>query len=187
MAQRRPITLLSAGILFCLGFLAIAAADDRSDTALPSEIRIIPDGVSAGDCGSDPATPVCAVETFMNCWIMTPSFDCGRRPYSARQDMLAWESLGNADHAEYSIVSVHRFEAEDVERKRPRAHRYPTGAVEVVLKQRLAPDRGGSPEWRTVYYILTQEAGEWSVLSYSFAPWPDPRNARRRWMSQHEA
>ena len=187
MARQTPIELLSAGILVWLGFSVIAAADDGGGAALLSEVRIIAGRSAAGNCTGDSITPICAVEAFIGCWVGTPSFDCGNRPYSARQDMVAWESLGYADRAEYSIVSEHRFTAEDLERKRPRAHRYPMGTVEIVLKQRLSPDRSGSPEWRTGYYILAREAGEWSVLSYSFAPWPDPRNARRRWMSQREA
>lgn len=174
-----------------VGFLMIAGAPAASAQTgandAPMKTRWITKDTTTSNCISDLSDPVCAVETFIACWVRTTSYDCGHRPYSSRQDMVAWESLGYADRAEYSVASVHRFDTKDLERKRPRAHRYPVGAVEVVLKQRLAPDRGGSPEWRTGYYILTRKTSEWSILSYSFAPWPDPRNAERRWMSQREA
>lgn len=154
---------------------------------LPLQIRVIGEKSTERHCIDDPETAVCTVENFITCWINTPSHACGNRPVTIIHDMAAWATLGHADSIEYSIVSVHRFNTGDLERKRPRAHRFPAGSVEVVLKQRLTPGRQDPSRWRTGYYILVPDKDEWQILTYFSTPWPDPRITERRWMSQGES
>lgn len=162
-----------------------APAPDRP--ALPSPIRVIDENSTESYCIDDPGTTICAVETFIACWVNTPSHVCGNRPVTVIRDTVAWETLGHANSIEYSIISVHEFSTGDLERKRPRAHRFPAESVEVVLKQRLTPGRQGPPKWRTGYYILVPYKDEWQILSYFSTPWPDPGITERRWMSQGES
>lgn len=154
---------------------------------LPSKIRVIDEDSTPGQCADDQGTALCAVETFIACWINTPAHDCGNRPVTVIRDMAAWETLGHADSIEYSIISLHEFSSGDIDKKRPRAHRFPAGSVEIILKQRLTPGGQGPPKWNTGYYILAQDNSDWRIISYFSAPWPDPEITARRWMSQGES
>ena len=184
-------------LLLFIAFTACAADSDNLNARspdptldhppLPSQIRVIDENSAENQCAGDPGTAICAVETFIACWVNTPSHGCGNRTVTVIRDMAAWDSLGHADSIEYSIISLHRFSPGDLKRKRPRAHRFPAGAVEVVLKQRLSPGRQGLPKWRAGYYILVPDRHDWQILSYFSTPWPDPRTTERRWMSQRES
>jgi len=184
-------------LLLLMAFSACGADSSDRNTRLPEpaldhspltpRFMVVGEKSAGNICIDEPASPLCAVDEFIMCWIDAPAHDCGNRPLSLTHDWAAWEALGHADSIEYSVVSVHRFSAEDLKQKRPNAHRFPVGAVEVVLKQRLTPDRQGPPKWRTGYYILVPDMGEWRMLSYFSTPWPDPAITERRWMSQGES
>lgn len=187
--------IFKSAITVLLAFLAAtggpAWADESISTPIqpssPAKTYVIGKNSTPVHCSDGSDTAICAVETFIACWVNTPAHTCGNRPVTVIHDWAAWETLGHADSIEYSIISRHEFSAENLERKRPRAHRSPAGTVEIVLKQRLTPGKQGPPTWRTGYYILVPGKDEWRLLSYFSTPWPDPGITEWRWMSQSES
>jgi hypothetical protein len=136
------------------------------------EIRRITQTEATSDCIGDPKTPLCAVETFIACWVRR------ERPLCDTVGIRKTFSFGDSKYVvaqvDYHLTKEFTIRAEDIPPHLKDVEWYQPGMVELEFRLRDCFEHMRSceeAEWTGYSYTVEKIGDSWRVVSW--AAWGD--------------
>ena len=153
----------SQAIYFLL-VLGLAVGPAHRSAAQEPEIRRIAASDATSGCIGNPVTPLCAVETFIACWVRADPALCRRVGVDKKSIKPRNYSI------EYYVELMRTLRPEDIALRLKDTYWYRPGFIEIELQERYCfPERKTCAvgAWKIFFYTLKQVDGKWQIVGWA--------------------